>query len=232
MGVTLNPYGTKIGIRISSSQDKDELDRLVAALDWPNTGEEVVDVLISIRFAPQAQRGRRHFNLLYLGAQQIDRNLDKSDFLERTQFYLITWSQQFLLGSVFLSGQVAQKGDRITAFVYPHDPGRAEWPWPSDSPGVTCLSKTGFALDPAGRAILPGRSVKLDDIVLVRVPDEKPGTTKPLAAGTAAASLVHYVPLRKFDPALAFRSVTALAANVRAYESECQTTEELFARFL
>ncbi len=75
-------YGTLFGIR---TNDAAALDFVLPFLppNWTPSDEPVVDVLFSLRVAPPTTRkGRRNYNLLYVGAGRIARTLVLEEVLE------------------------------------------------------------------------------------------------------------------------------------------------------
>lgn len=113
-GLIFKAYGTRFGIRTNNS---DVLERVPdhLPLGWEPDSEPVVDILYSLRVGQESKnKGRRYYNLLYLGAGRIARTLDMGEVFETLEENLQATSVLLAQDYLFLrAGAIGWQGQAI-----------------------------------------------------------------------------------------------------------------------
>ena len=113
-GLIFKAYGTRFGIRTNNNDVLKQMQGHLP-LGWEPDSEPVVDMLYSLRVGGQSkQRGRRYYNLLYMGAGRIARTLDMGEIFETLADNLQTVSVLLAQDYLFLrAGAAGWQGQAI-----------------------------------------------------------------------------------------------------------------------
>ena len=113
-GIAFDAYGLSIGIRVNeSSMPEDIVEKL--PLEWTRQESPIVRYLLSLRLGgPGTRPGVRNFYLLYAGASQVARTLDREVALQNLENALVTYVSAFSRKRIFVhAGVVAWQGKAV-----------------------------------------------------------------------------------------------------------------------
>jgi hypothetical protein len=114
VGLSGDAWGVTIGVR---SNDEAALEVVRAALPpgWRASDSPVVDNLLSLWLGrPPARRGRRSYDLLYLGSQGVARTLDREELFDALEnIALLTVASQAREHLFVHAGVVARNGRAV-----------------------------------------------------------------------------------------------------------------------
>lgn len=214
----MNPYGSPLGLRINDVKYLPRIEELVKKIGWERSEIEVVDLLFSLKIGAPPKRGRRNFHLLYLGGNQLERNLDLEVVFDKLESMLIEIARMTAKNTVILAASLLSHNNRTLLLPALSETGRTTLIEALEAQGAELAQETFVQLDESGQFTDPnGRHHCVDLICFTEYSSEYPGFQPlDLSPGELALhGLAHAVTARN-NPQLAMQSLAALAAKSQA----------------
>lgn len=201
-----------MGLRVDNESFLGVVISVCEELDWPTLDENVVDAMVSLRFAPPSEGGRRYFNILYFGGHPVKRSLCRSEMLQTFREKLPVWARCRPLGMSLFSGWAIGSRESVIAVAgYPKDLVQRICTDSLASLGIEVFERSSFAVLENGSFHYPSGGVSELKQILVLSNGAK---SELLSPGQAALALLGYSTTRLLDPGLALSAASRLAASV------------------
>lgn len=232
VGLTLAPYGLKVGIRTNEPVGLERLREVAAGLSMDPIDQEEVHLLYSLKIAKPQSKGRRHYNLLYLNASQLARSLDLNEVLTTLTESLDQMLKIQAKDRLFVNGSVVSIQQRLIVLPKTGESDQDDLLLSLQALGASIVSPTNFAIGPDG-SLLGTNQNQPSPALVCFVDDTQQSPTasvRELSPGESSLYLLSASVNSRTDPALGLKSAAGLAQQVPSVsisESSSQVIADL-----